>query len=621
MVRYIEEKDLFFNDFAKTTLQHRYLHEGETIADRLNAVVDTFCTNEDHKKRFAGYLAKQWVMPATPILSNGGAKKGLPISCFLNEAQDSLQGIVDLWNENVWLASSGGGIGSYWGNLRSIGEKIDSVGSTCGVIPFIVVQDSLSLAISQGSLRRGSTALYLPVWHPEIEEFIDIRRPTGGDPNRKALNINNAVVITDDFMHAVEKGEQYNLVSPKDGVICKTVDARELWIRILTARIETGEPYILYIDNVNKLRPEGYKKNNLFVKTSNLCSEIMLHTGKDHRGLERTAICCLTSVNLEYYDDWRNEELFIPDVMEFLDNVLNYFINKAPADKMKNAIYSAMRERSVGLSAMGFHSYLQSKMIAFGSEEAREINKEIFSFLDSKSLESSIALAKKRGACPDNAEHGIEERFMHRTAVVPNASTSIIANNVSPGIEPIMANTYTQKTLSGSFTIVNKYLKKLLDNMDIDHKKVWESITINTGSVQHLDCLTAHQKEVFKTAFEIDQKWLIDLSADRTPYVCQGQSLNLFLPADVEKTELHRIHFSAWKKGLKSLYYQRSKVMNRAENINHNVEPIVNQQAETTAKNDNGKKKAKETKKKNELHKAEVTELICDISNECESCS
>ncbi|MDH5796710.1 MAG: ribonucleoside-diphosphate reductase subunit alpha, partial [Anaplasmataceae bacterium] len=492
--------------------------------------------------------------------------RGLPISCFLNETQDSLKGIVDLWNENVWLASNGGGIGSYWGNLRSIGEKIKNSGKTSGVVPFMVVQDSLTLAISQGSLRRGSAALYLPIWHPEIEEFIDIRRPTGGDPNRKALNINNAVVINDEFMNAVENGADWHLRSPKDNSIHRTISARDLWIRLLTARIETGEPYIIYIDTINNYRPESYKKHGLFVKTSNLCSEIMLHTGLDHLNNERTAVCCLSSVNLEYYDDWENNDIFIADIMRFLDNVLDDFIKRAP-DTMARAAYSAMRERSVGLGVMGFHSYLQSKLIPFESVVAKSYNLKIFKYLKEQTDKASYELAKEKGASPDNADLGIIERFTHKMAIAPTASISIIAGNTSPGIEPYFANSFTQKTLSGSFTILNRQLKKLLDSKDIDHASVWKSITSNEGSVQHLECLSDNEKMVFKTAFEIDQRWLIEHSGDRTPYICQGQSLNLFLSVNVSKKELHEIHLLAWKKGLKSLYYQRAKVVNRADKI------------------------------------------------------
>jgi ribonucleoside-diphosphate reductase alpha chain len=506
-------------------------------------------------------------MPATPVLSNGGTERGLPISCFLNEAGDSLEGILDLWSENVWLAARGGGIGSYWGNLRSIGEKIGKVGKTSGIIPFIKVMDSLTLAISQGSLRRGSAACYLPIDHPEIEEFIEMRRPTGGDTNRRSLNLHHGILISDAFMRAVETDDQWALRSPKDGSIQTTLSARNLWIRLLTARVETGEPYIVYIDTVNRQIPQHHKLAGLNVKTSNLCSEITLPTGIDRDGKDRTAVCCLSSLNLEKYEEWKDDKIFIEDVMRFLDNVLTDFINKAP-DSFKHAKYAAMRERSVGLGAMGLHSYFQQKNIPFGSVMSKVWNKKIFSNIQQKVDEASKNLAEERGACPDANDYGIKERFSNKTAIAPTASTSIICGGASPGVEPIAANSYTHKTLSGSYNVRNKYLSKVLEKYGKDTDEIWSSITTNQGSVSHLDFLTKEQKEVFKTAFEIDQNWIIELGSDRTPNISQAQSINIFVPADVHKKELHQIHFQAWKKGLKSLYYCRSKSIQRAENIN-----------------------------------------------------
>jgi ribonucleoside-diphosphate reductase alpha chain len=559
------------SDFGKAVLADRYLLEGETFQDLFARVAAYYGDDPEHSQRIYNYISNLWFMPATPILSNGGTKRGLPISCFLNEADDSLEGIVDIWNENVWLAARGGGIGTNWSKLRSIGEKVRGNGQTSGIIPFICVQDSLTLAISQGSLRRGSSAVYLSVDHPEIEEFVDLRRPTGGDPNRKALNIHHGVVIPDAFMHAVEKDGEWDLKSPKDGKVISTIRARDLWIKILTARIETGEPYLLFIDSVNGAIPEHHKKLGLNVKTSNLCSEITLPTGTDHLGNERTAVCCLSSVNLEHFEEWKNDPLFIKDVMRFLDNVLQDFIDNAPPS-MSRAAYSAMRERSVGLGVMGFHSFLQSKMIPIESVMAKVWNKKIFEHIKKEADESSRILAEEKGPCPDAAEVGAMERFSNKIAIAPTASISIIAGNSSPGIEPYAANCFTQKTLSGSFAVRNKHLDKLLSEKGMNNDQVWSSITTHEGSVQHLEFLTQDEKDVFKTAPELDQRWLIELAADRTKYICQAQSLNIFLPGDVSKKELHQLHFQGWKKGVKSFYYLRSTSIQRADKVSHGVE-------------------------------------------------
>ena len=560
-------RDSNLTDFGRATLSDRYLGANESYQDLFARVASYYADNNLHAQRIYNYISNLWFMPATPVLSNGGTKRGLPISCFLNEAGDSLDGILDLWSENVWLAARGGGIGSYWGNLRSIGEKIGRVGKTSGIIPFIKVMDSLTMAISQGSLRRGSAACYLPIDHPEIEEFIEMRRPTGGDPNRKALNLHHGVLISDAFMRAVEMDEQWPLKSPKDGIIQSTIPARNLWIRLLTARIETGEPYIIFIDTVNRLIPQHHKLAGLNVKTSNLCSEITLPTGTDKDGKVRTAVCCLSSLNIEKYDEWKNDENFISDVMRFLDNVLDDFIENAP-EQFSNATYSAMRERSVGLGVMGLHSFFQKKNIPLESAMSKVWNKKIFEHIQKKVDESSKELAEERGSCPDAADYGINERFSNKTAIAPTASISIICGGTSPGVEPIAANSYTHKTLSGSFNVRNIYLEKILKKYNKNNDEVWSSITTNQGSVRHLDFLSQEEKDVFKTAFELDQKWIVELGADRTPYISQAQSINLFLPADVHKRTLHQIHFQAWKKGLKSLYYCRSKSIQRAENIN-----------------------------------------------------
>jgi ribonucleoside-diphosphate reductase alpha chain len=567
IIKIDRSKDVNLTDFGKATLKDRYLGHNESFQDLFARVASSYADDNLHAQRIYNYISNLWFMPATPVLSNGGTKRGLPISCFLNEASDSLGGILDLWSENVWLAAKGGGIGSYWGNLRSIGEKIGKVGKTSGIIPFIKVMDSLTMAISQGSLRRGSAACYLPIDHPEIEEFIEMRRPTGGDPNRKALNLHHGVLVSDAFMRAVETDEQWALKSPADGTVQQTISARNLWIRLLTARIETGEPYIIYIDTVNRQIPQHHKLANLTVKTSNLCSEITLPTGIDKDGKDRTAVCCLSSLNLEKYDEWKDDPDMISDVMRFLDNVLSDFINKAP-DQFKDAKYSAERERSVGLGVMGFHSYLQKNRIPLESVMAKAWNKKIFKNIHEKVNKASKDLAEERGACPDAAEYGYQERFSNKTAIAPTASISIICGGASPGVEPIAANSYTHKTLSGSFNVRNRYLEEILENHGKNDEETWSTITTNQGSISHLDFLTDLEKDVFKTAFELNQNWIIELSGDRTPFISQAQSVNLFLPADVHKKELHKIHFDAWKKGLKSLYYCRSKSIQRAENIN-----------------------------------------------------
>ena len=563
--------DSMLTDFGRAVLKDRYLMEGESNQDLFARVASFYADDAAHADRLYKYISNLWFMPATPILSNGGTNRGLPISCYLNEADDSLEGIVNLWTENVWLAARGGGIGSYWGNLRSIGEQVRGNGKTSGVMPFMCVQDTMTLAISQGSLRRGSAALYMPVWHPEIEEFIEIRRPTGGDPNRKALNIHNAVSITDDFMRAVESGSDWDLVSPHTRKPVSTVKARDLWARILTTRIETGEPYLLFVDTVNKFIPEHHKKLGLQVKTSNLCSEITLFTGRDHLNKDRTAVCCLSSLNLEYFDQWSNEPKFIEDVMRFLDNVLQDFIDNAP-DVMSRAKYSASRERSIGLGVMGFHSFLQGRKVPMESVMAKVWNKKVFQHIKAQVDEASKTLGKEKGACPDAKECGSIERFSNKMAIAPTASISIICGNSSPGIEPFVANTYTHKTLSGSFAVKNKHLVKLLEEKQMSTDKVWSSISTHEGSVQHLTFLSQEEKDVFKTAQEIDQRWLIDLAADRTPFICQAQSLNVFLPGNVSKKMLHDVHFSAWKKGVKSMYYCRSTSIQRADKVGHKAQ-------------------------------------------------
>lgn len=562
-VKVDRSRDALLTDFGKTTLEDRYLLQGESYQDMFARVATAYADDIAHAQRLYDYISKLWFMPATPVLSNGGAERGLPISCFLNSVDDSLDGIVSSWNENVWLASNGGGIGTYWGNVRSIGEKIGANGHTSGIIPFIRVMDSLTLAISQGSLRRGSAAVYLDVHHPEIEEFLEIRKPSG-DFNRKSLNLHHGINITDAFMEAVRTDDEFELLSPKTQDVVRKVKARKIWQKILDLRLQTGEPYLLFVDTVNKAMPAHQRKLGFKVRQSNLCSEIMLHTGRDHLGKDRTAVCCLSSLNAETYLEWKDDPNFIEDVFRFLDNVLEDFIQRAP-DEMERATYSAFRERSVGLGIMGLHSFLQSQGVPFESAMAKSWNMRIFKQVRQAADAASVKLAQERGPCPDAAEQGVMARFTHKLAIAPTASISIICGGTSAGIEPIPANIYTHKTLSGSFSVKNPYLAKLLENKGANNDATWTSILENEGSVQHLECLTDLEKSVYKTAFELDQRWVIELAADRTPYICQGQSLNVFIPGDVDKWDLHMLHWTAWEKGIKSLYYCRSKSVQRAQ--------------------------------------------------------
>ena len=555
-------RDALLTDFGKDTLKDRYLLPGETYQDLFVRVASAYADDEAHAQRIYDYISKLWFMPATPVLSNGGTGRGLPISCYLNSVDDSLEGIVNTWNENVWLASRGGGIGTYWGSVRGIGEPVGLNGKTSGIIPFVRVMDSLTLAISQGSLRRGSAACYLDISHPEIEEFLEIRKPSG-DFNRKALNLHHGVLVTDAFMEAVRNGEEWVLRSPKDGSERGRLDARSLFQKLVETRLATGEPYIVFSDHVNKAMPKHHRELGLKVSTSNLCSEITLPTGRDHLGNDRTAVCCLSSLNLETWNEWSGDKQFIEDVMRFLDNVLTDYIDRAPTE-MARAVYSASRERSVGLGVMGFHSFLQARGLPFEGAMAKSWNLKIFKHVSAGVNEASMLLATERGACPDAEERGVMERFSCKTAIAPTASISIICGGTSACIEPIPANIYTHKTLSGSFSIRNPHLEKLLIEKAKNSDVVWNSILEQGGSVQHLDFLSQEEKDVFKTSFEIDQRWLIELAADRTPFIDQAQSLNLFIPADVEKWDLLMLHFRAWELGIKSLYYLRSKSIQRA---------------------------------------------------------
>ena len=561
-VKVDRERDSLLTDFGKDTLQDRYLLPGESYQDLFVRVASAYADDAAHAQRLYDYISKLWFMPATPVLSNGGTGRGLPISCYLNSVNDSLEGIVGTWNENVWLAARGGGIGTYWGNVRGIGEAVGLNGKTSGIIPFVRVMDSLTLAISQGSLRRGSAACYLDISHPEIEEFLEIRKPSG-DFNRKALNLHHGVLVSDAFMEAVRDGAEWTLQSPKDGSERGTVDARSLFQKLVETRLATGEPYIIFIDQVNRSMPKHQRDVGLKVTTSNLCSEITLPTGTDHHGQERTAVCCLSSLNLETWDEWNGDKMFIEDVMRFLDNVLQDYIDRAP-DEMARANYSAERERSVGLGVMGFHSFLQARGLPFEGAMAKSWNMKIFKHIRAQVDEASLMLANERGPCPDAADQGVMERFSCKMAIAPTASISIISGGTSACIEPIPANIYTHKTLSGSISIRNPHLERLLIEKSKNSEGIWSTILERGGSVQHLDFLTPEEKDVFKTSFEIDQRWLIELAADRTPYIDQATSLNLFIPADVDKWDLLMLHYRAWELGMKSLYYLRSKSMQRA---------------------------------------------------------
>lgn len=564
MIQIDNSKTALLTEFAKEVLRDRYLLPDETEQEMFARVATTYSNDDSHAQRLYNYMSNLWFMPASPVLANAGSKRGLPISCFLQNVQDNMADIANNWNETIWYSFKGGGIGVYYGNVRGVGERVGVVGKTSGVIPFLKVNESLAGAISQGSLRRGSSAVYLPISHPDIEEFIEIRKATGGDPNRKVnpLNLNHAVCIDDEFMKCVKSGVAYALISPHSGAILRKINARELWIKILQTRMETGEPYLLFVDRLKDATPSFHKQAGLVPVQSNLCSEITLPTDKD-----RTAVCCLSSVNLEYYDEWKDNKLFIEDIMYLLDNVLEDFIQNAPKE-MNKAIFSALQERSVGLGAMGFHSYLQSRKIPLDSLMSLVYNKQIFNHIKTESDNASIKIATERGSCPDAERYGVVERFAYKRAVAPNATISIICGTTSPGIEPFPANVFSHKTLSGTFTVRNKHLDKLIkEEYNSDYDNIWKSIIEQEGSIQNLPMFSDEVKQVFKTAFEIDQRYIIQLAADRTPLIDQAQSLNIFLPADIDKSSLNRIHYGAWEKGIKTMYYCRSKSVGRTEKI------------------------------------------------------
>ena len=564
------KRDELLDEFALATLRDRYMIPGEeSPQEAFVRAAEAYADDEAHAQRLYDYVSQMWFMFATPVLSNGGTSRGLPISCFLNYVDDSREGITDHYVENAFLSSFGGGIGGTWSDVRSSGTRTSKGSESTGVIPFVKVVDSEMLAFSQGVTRRGSYAGYLHMSHPEIEEFLDVRKPTGGDTNRKCLNLHHAVVVPDEFMELIHNATRYpdfddswSLIDPHTQRVVKTVSARALWVKILQNRMETGEPYLMFEDAVHNELPDFQRRKGLRVHHSNLCSEITLATNE-----ERTAVCCLSSVNLEYYDEWKNHPAFIPDLVRMLDNVLESFIEKAPS-QLEKAKFSAYRERSIGLGAMGFHAHLQKNNIPFESAMANQMNLEMFEYIKSNADMTTRELALERGACPDDDTASV--RNAHLLAIAPNASSSILCGNTSPSIEPFRANAYTQKTKSGSNLVKNKYLDAILmskiGHTDL-YEETWKSIIANRGSVQHLDILDDWEKDVFKTAVEINQAWVIEHASQRQQFICQSQSVNLFFPPDVNKGDLHNIHMLAWAKNLKTLYYLRSEAISRADNV------------------------------------------------------
>ena len=561
------KRDNYLSEFSHKTLQDRYLIAGETSPqDAFARAARAFSDNDAHAQRLYDYASKLWFMFSTPILSNGGTARGLPISCFLNYIEDSRTGLTGHYTENAFLSSVGGGVGGSWSDVRSVGSKTSNGSESTGVIPFMKVVDAEMLAFSQGVTRRGSYAAYLDISHPEIEEFLDVRKPTGGDINRKSVNLHHGVVISDKFMELIEQAtrepgfdDSWDLIDPHTKQVIKTVSAKTLWVKLIQNRVETGEPYIMFGDTVNAALPQFQKDMGLSVHHSNLCSEITLPTNEG-----RTAVCCLSSVNLEEFDEWKNNKDFIPDLIRMLDNVISYFVSHAPV-QLEKAKTSAEQERSLGLGAMGFHAYLQRRNVPFESPMAVGANKMMFEHIKKEAKNASDQLCKERGPCHDGYHAGV--RNAHLLAVAPNASSSIICGNTSPSIEPYRANAFTQKTKSGSSLLKNEYLEHALQELDQDTDEVWKSIITNNGSVQHLDFLDDWTKDVFKTAVEIDQRWIIEMAADRQKEICQSQSLNVFFPANVSKQELHAIHMMAWKKKVKTLYYLRSEAIKRAETV------------------------------------------------------
>ena len=581
-------RDSLFDELGLKRLKESYMKDGETSPqERFAYVSKSFGSNKDHSQRLYEYSSKHWLSYSTPILSFGRSSRGLPISCFLPYLHDSAEGLVDCLAEVNWLSMLGGGVGIGIG-IRSADDK------SVGVMPHLRTYDASSLAYRQGRTRRGSYAAYLDISHPDILIFLEMRKPTG-DQNMRCLNLHHGINITDDFMHIIEKcmldpefDDTWELKDPHNNEVRDTIPARELWQRILEMRMQTGEPYLHFIDTSNRMMPEFQKKLGLSIKQSNLCSEIILPTDKD-----RTAVCCLSSVNLEYYDEWKNDALFLSDIAEMLDNVLQYFIDNAPA-AVERARYSAIRERSIGIGALGFHAYLQRNNIPWESAQAVGRNKQIFKHIKESLNVANVRLGTERGEAPDAAGTGL--RFSHLMAIAPNASSSIIMGNTSPSIEPYRANAYRQDTLSGAFLNKNKWLDKvIMKYLDPDggtvltpkgeqeYADIWSSIIANDGSCQHLDWMSDWDKDVFKTGMEIDQRWVIQHAADRQEYIDQAQSLNVFFRPDVNVKYLHAVHFMAWKKNLKTMYYCRSEKLAKADKVSKKIERQVIQELDLKA--------------------------------------
>jgi ribonucleoside-diphosphate reductase alpha chain len=565
-------RDGLFDELGLKRLKESYMREDESSPqERFAYVSNSFGSNKEHAQRLYDYASRHWLSYSTPILSFGRSKRGLPISCFLPYLDDSAEGLVDTLAEVNWLSMLGGGVGIGIG-IRSADDK------SVGVMPHLRTYDAASLAYRQGRTRRGSYAAYLDIRHPDILIFLEMRKPTG-DQNMRCLNLHHGINITDDFMHLIERcmidpnaDDTWQLKDPHSGEVRDTVPARELWQRILEIRMQTGEPYLHFIDTSNKAMPEFQKKLGLSIKQSNLCSEIILPTDK-----ERTAVCCLSSLNLEHFDDWKNETIFLRDVAEMLDNVLQYFIDHAP-DTVGRAKFSAIRERSIGIGALGWHAYLQRNSIVWESALATSANHKIFKHIRTQLDQANISLGKERGEAPDAAGTGL--RFSHMMAIAPNASSSIIMGNTSPSIEPFRANAYRQDTLSGASLNKNKYLDKIIKELckndnKLDYNEIWSSIIANDGSVQHIDFLDEWTKDVYKTSMEIDQRWLVDHAANRQSYIDQAQSVNLFFRPDVNIKYLHAVHFQAWKQGLKTLYYCRSEKLAKADKVSKRIEREV----------------------------------------------
>ncbi len=561
-----QSRDALFDELGLMRLRESYMRADEkSPQERFKFVAETFGSNPEHAARIYEYASRHWLSFATPILAFGCTGRGLPVSCYLSYMDDSAEGLIETLSEVNRLSMLGGGVGIHVG-IRSADEK------SVGVMPHLKVYDASCLAYRQGSTRRGSYAAFLSIDHPDIIPFIEMRKPTG-DQNLKALNLHHGVNITDAFMEKIEASmrdadadDSWDLRHPTTGEVVATVSARDLWQRLLEMRMHTGEPYLVFTDTANRALPSWLKDKGLSIHGSNLCTEIFLPTSKD-----RTAVCCLSSVNLEYYDEWRGNEQFIDDAMEFLDNVLQYFIEHAP-DGIRRARYSAMRERSVGLGAMGFHAYLQKRGIAFESAAAKFTNRDMFRHIAAAVEKADARLCAERGPCPDAADSGVMRRFSHRMAVAPNASSSLIMGGTSPSIEPYRANIYRQDTISGAYIVKNRFLKAELAKRGLDTDDVWADIIAHDGSVQHREDLPKEVRDVFKTAIELDQRWIIELAADRQAFIDQGQSVNLFFPPDVSIAYLHACHFSAWKKGLKSLYYNRSDKLRKADRVGVQVE-------------------------------------------------